>query len=456
MIPLNRVILVLTICFFTKTSSAQSLFKALKKGLSNNPHTLYFDSTENKLYAGGIFTKADTLTSPYITVWDGKSWSRLNDEFPDARVKAIVKYKNAIYIGGWFETIGANLYVGGLAKWENGKWFKVATATKKDEFGNTVPAVVNGLKVHNDKLYVFGDFSKIGTTTAYGLAEFDGSSWNGYPSASGDKNCSISTVIHHQDTLYIGGDFYNTKKTAIWNIAKWDGIAWNAIGNGIGPKVNELTIFHNKLYAAGRIFDSKGHSEGGIVKWDGKEWSSINASSLSDEVYTILVYQNNLYAGGYFKQRPSDTFTHSLSYWDESDWHPVDSSMDNGIECITPSSHNSLYIGGGFSSINGDSITRITEYVTTSSFIKTEKDNSKLQVYPNPAQNWIEIITDFPSENVLLQLFDIQGKPLRQEIIHPLHKMAINISELSNGIYILRLTNQTATYSKTIIRQDSE
>ncbi|MGB0931857.1 MAG: C25 family cysteine peptidase, partial [Chitinophagales bacterium] len=89
--------------------------------------------------------------------------------------------------------------------------------------------------------------------------------------------------------------------------------------------------------------------------------------------------------------------------------------------------------------------------VQGSTSIKNVWEGAAIKMYPNPVNNELQIITS-ESEPVLLQLFDLQGKMLQRQFLH-LGKTALNMSNLPNGIYWVRLTGENGVWSEQIVKQ---
>ena len=88
---------------------------------------------------------------------------------------------------------------------------------------------------------------------------------------------------------------------------------------------------------------------------------------------------------------------------------------------------------------------------TATSLLELQKDD--LVIYPNPAYTnlFIEFTSkDTPTE---IKVLDILGKQVQTRIILNLNKALINVSDLRDGIYILKLTINNKIYFKKFIKQ---
>ena len=106
---------------------------------------------------------------------------------------------------------------------------------------------------------------------------------------------------------------------------------------------------------------------------------------------------------------------------------------------IPLSAHKSNDFGSGridalaaVNAIGGDVINEITD--------------DEILVYPNPANDMVYITTDIPS----VSIYSIDGKLLK---IKKINNNQINISDLENGVYLMKLESAEGNYYKTIIKK---
>lgn len=76
--------------------------------------------------------------------------------------------------------------------------------------------------------------------------------------------------------------------------------------------------------------------------------------------------------------------------------------------------------------------------------------NNQLFGYPNPTSNRITIINSLKSgENGKLEVFDINGKKVMQKNVSGENgEISLDVTELSNGVYIYKLNGQTNRFIK--------
>jgi trimeric autotransporter adhesin len=92
---------------------------------------------------------------------------------------------------------------------------------------------------------------------------------------------------------------------------------WSAVGNGVyGGYVNAMYANDSILYAGGTFIGPGSH----IAQWDGVSWSSLS-SGINGDVYSLCIYKNNLYAGGYFS-KVGGISAAGFVEWNGSNWIP--------------------------------------------------------------------------------------------------------------------------------------
>lgn len=81
---------------------------------------------------------------------------------------------------------------------------------------------------------------------------------------------------------------------------------------------------------------------------------------------------------------------------------------------------------------------------------KTQEDVSieGLNLYPNPVTTGKVYITSKKDSEKEIQIFDVLGKKVLQTVIST---KELNVSNLSPGVYIIKITEENATSSRKLI-----
>ncbi|WP_304139224.1 S8 family serine peptidase [Mesonia mobilis] len=92
----------------------------------------------------------------------------------------------------------------------------------------------------------------------------------------------------------------------------------------------------------------------------------------------------------------------------------------------------------------------VTGITATSMSVANNEMNSEINVWPNPANNFINITSeksDISDYNI--NLYDLQGRVVMKDI----SSETVNISSLSKGLYILDFRNGNQSFQKKIIKE---
>jgi polyhydroxybutyrate depolymerase len=82
---------------------------------------------------------------------------------------------------------------------------------------------------------------------------------------------------------------------------------------------------------------------------------------------------------------------------------------------------------------------------------QTVLDNN-IQIYPNPASSFVNVILPETAENLTVEIFSIQGACMYSEKVSgSLHQILLDNEKFSNGMYILRVCGNSINASQRII-----
>ncbi len=79
--------------------------------------------------------------------------------------------------------------------------------------------------------------------------------------------------------------------------------------------------------------------------------------------------------------------------------------------------------------------------------------NNELEIFPNPASDYLSINSDKINESTTIEIFDIIGNELKNEKINLQIHNSLNISDLANGIYLLKIVSSTNSSTFKLIVQ---
>jgi hypothetical protein len=125
-------------------------------------------------------------------------------------------------------------------------------------------------------------------------------------------------------------------------------------------------------------------------------------------VHALQMYHGYLFAGS-FSRHALITDT-CFARWDGQNWALLLGINGNVTSLVTYK--DELYIGGHFNRIGADSISNLARYYSADSLVQGiggSKKNNNLNIYPNPAQGYINVIYNSTLTNDRLLIYTSQG-----------------------------------------------
>lgn len=218
-----------------------------------------------------------------------------------------------------------------------------------------------------------------------------------------------------------------------------NGLTWVLSGTGhpVGGKYGKIINVGNRLLAAD-IFGK------GVYKSDdnGNTWGYADSATFHSfcQVFDIVADNGTILTtvdGACNGSNPVKSSTNNGDNWSPfmtnlpNNWYPVLG--------VNPST-------GCFFTFN-NTLKQPFIYCTSTEVDEINNINT-IKVYPNPANNLITVNSNFDIQKV--EILDLTGK-----IIKSIHQSnnPINISELTKGIYFLKIYSNDDVFSKKIIKQ---
>jgi hypothetical protein len=443
-------ILILLSCLET---FAQNWAKVSNDKFAQSEEYVLFDSVHNKLIVSGKgINHIGNLNARGVVSWDGIKWdslagginthSKAFQPFPHGLLLTGISYNGKLLSGGFFTSIG-NVNTTALALWDGIKWDSLS----KKAFRFDQDVIVLGFLKKGGLIYIHGAFDTIAGQPANGLATWDGINFNPIPLPVNQNFQGVLSLVDFQNEIYITGAFTNN----IADILKYNGSSWiSTTGGGFsGPYdgAKNLIVYNNELYAGGYIEMANGNPGNNVIKWDGSQWHDVGFGSIGSymEINKMLVYHNKLWAFGYIP-KVAGAFAGNVAVYDGTSWCGLKDTLDNVIGSAAVY-NDTIYIGGGFRKANSDSIPYIAKLSDANLFNQcvnvvnvNELSNSKyISIYPNPVLSTLNI-TD---EQNQFQNSSVEIKnALGQTVLAFPFKPEIDVSPLPNGVYFLQIKTE--------------
>jgi len=223
-------------------------WSALADGVTggDNPFVTALAVDGDNLYVGGQFSMAGTVAANNIAVWNQTSatWSALGKGI-DGFVLALATSGNGdLYAGGRFVYAG-DVYASNIARWSGSAWNALDSGTN-----NAVLALAS----RDNRIYVGGDFTRVGSTDAPHIAFWDTDSQLWFPiggGVGGHFTPYVSSIAFRGRDMYVGGYFSLAGSDSASNIVHWDGYSWSALGSGVDGTVRALIVTSDDIHASG-------------------------------------------------------------------------------------------------------------------------------------------------------------------------------------------------------------
>ena len=184
---------------------------------------------------------------------------------------------------------------------------------------------------------------------------------------------------------------------------------------------------------------NEGSDEGGQIKETGTtHWNSPNTGATNSSGFTALAHGYRYWDGDYY------TVGEYAVFWTNTE-HAISVNM-----WFYAPYYNQEYIYHGYGDkLNGHAIRCVRPAPQSS--IK-EEENSLPAVYPNPSTGNITVTLN-SEDYTTLHILDVSGK-VCVEIKVTENTQTIDITNLNNGVYILKFTGETNTYTSKISIQN--
>ncbi|HLP36385.1 PQQ-dependent sugar dehydrogenase [Lacibacter sp.] len=97
---------------------------------------------------------------------------------------------------------------------------------------------------------------------------------------------------------------------------------------------------------------------------------------------------------------------------------------------------------------NGGAFRQFVQTTPVDNRVKEEKKDKTIDIYPNPATNFIVVYNYSTEAGRLIELFDVKGRRVKQQAANGL-ATRMETSELPAGMYVLRITAASGTVLRT-------
>lgn len=291
---------ILFLLFLNIAHAQSALLRPLGQGLPAMPSCVY--SNGETLYASYPTTFTGNGRIWKIARWNGAMWQNLPELKLDSAgdVQSMIIYNNQLYLGGNFTKVNGIANSAYLVRFSNGVWERIGSG-----FSASINPSnrISKMEVYRNQLFIGGQFSRLNSDTFNNVACFDGTNWKKLPLNNGQNQLGMPGAVIdfaiHNDSLFITGNFNSFNGQSTGGLVCWDS---TRLINVQVPFRNSKLIksFQGKLYCFGldtTVFPAKFS----VFAMNGS-WNKIN-QNLQDitQLYDFEVQDSVLYAVGNFK-----------------------------------------------------------------------------------------------------------------------------------------------------------
>lgn len=337
-----------------------------------------------------------------------------NSELPS---QAIISVYIDVAGRKWFGSGGA-----GLVGFDGNTWSKYFT-NNSGLPNNSVNAIAGD---ENGMLWI---------GTGNGLATFDGINWTTYNSSNSELNDNDINCIYIDESgiIWIG-----TNSAGLVKIegSEWTCFNWNNSGLP-SPKVNAITMDRN-----GIAWIATG---GGLVKFDGTNWTvydETNSELWSSNIASIALDKDGAIWIG-VREWGISKFdgNHFTNIYYSGTGHVIGSAISIAVD------ENGLKWIGAYAI----GIFIYNEHGMPFSINENIWLGNKIEIYPNPANEYFYIKKDADVDISSIEIFNLNGSRLMiQEALSK--SLRINVSDLLRGIYLMKINTERGFLIKKLIK----
>jgi hypothetical protein len=441
-----------------------------------------FNSNGETFVTGTQNNNSSTGTTQ-IYEWDGTDWAQKGTDING--VNSGEQFGQSVDISADGNTVLIGAPSGGIAsspgysavyEWDGTSWIQKGTNiigenTNLNAAGGSVSISANG------NIIAIGASGNTNGNASYAghvrIYEWNGATWvqqgadidglNQFDGFGGtvSLNSSGNLVAISAIGAGIGGEV----KVLQWNGTNWLQLGATLVGgtnNAFGNTVDLDTLGTTLSVGATSNDADFGAGYVEVFSWDGMNWNQKGMRLESDptgddfhEIAKLSADGNILVVGAYGAENGFVT----VFKFDGVNWNTVDNVIlgENdgdffGVSVDISDDGSKIVVGARQNDSNGANAGEIKIFENLT-FLSLD-DNSTLHqvnVFPNPFNNYIQIISEIDLQTYTLTSLD--GKTIKSENFNNLKELTIDLSEIKTGVYILNIKSINTSKNFKIIKK---
>jgi trimeric autotransporter adhesin len=291
------------------------------------------------LYAAG---EPSAVPWSFVHRWNGRAWEDVSIGLPTDRERHVVMRRLDFSNGPKLVIFGPHFSASGywLHYWNGAEWVPEPSGM----INNGAPLVVYD---DGSGEAVYGVVEVPGFCCRRAVARWDGGQW---------QTVAATDLFIHQMTvldlgtgpeLYVGGDFTYVGTSSARRIVRWNGSVWAPLGSGINRSPRDILV-HDfgggpALYVAD-VTEAGGQPVNRIAKWDGQSWSDVGGGGISSipitTIHTLASFDDGrgpaLYAAGFLTYTGTGIPLRGIARFDGTNWDDVGGGVGFGLGNVFP------------------------------------------------------------------------------------------------------------------------
>lgn len=313
--------------------------------------------------------------------------------------------------------------------------------------------------------YDLVSFSPLSFTFSNVVNIYDAVSGNWSTDTLSQARGNFSATVVGDIALFAGGqtsltamsdrvDIYNFS-TGMWSTASL------SVARGFTAAV---TVGNKAIFAGGTTSDNIQSDMVDIYDNDTGEWSTANLSfPRSFTTRGAAACGKAFFAGGGELNMPTFGFVNASNVVDIYDTGSGTWSADilsgSVVNHSVTAAQNHVLVAGGLLFTQPLSLNNLVEIYTCEASSTSHEQgaaNLEIKVFPNPAENYVQLLAEDAESSVFqVNIFDMNGRLIKTLIMQN-GTAFININDLSNGCYIVKVFNEVQITVQRLIKSDNQ
>lgn len=250
---------------------------------------------DDTLYICGTYDTIQGQKATGLAKLVGNTWQNINlGTLYNSGTYNVLKYQNEIYVVGHFYNWNPDDGYHGILRYRNGVWDSVGGGLKGS--GATFPTCAI---VYKNELYLAGRFMKGSGNAGHNIQKWNGVTWSDVGNTNDTTDGQINGMKIIDGYLYVYGAFQTVGDGSIsaMSLARWDGSNWCSSKDlyQYGGTIMDVESYNNHLIVGGSFVEINGDTnvtQLARLKCEDLCTSPCNTDNIDTEATDFSIYPN--------------------------------------------------------------------------------------------------------------------------------------------------------------------